>query len=109
MLIRAGMLTGSRRPQLPVRILLHDLAVPERPQVATPDLEPLAVHGRATKRPLGCAAITRHEMLVLLVADIRDPGETAGEGLTHRRLAVEALAVRLRAPGCLEHGVVCEV
>src|SRR5262245_38663834 len=109
MLMRAGTLIRSPRSQLPVRVLLHDLAVAERPQVAAADLEPLTVCCRAAQRPLARAAVAVDEVVVVLVADVRNPREPGRERLADGVETLEPVAPRRLAAGRLEHGVVGEV
>src|SRR6266511_479658 len=64
--------SSGRIHDLPERVLPHDLVAAERPDVAAPDLQPVARGGGAGERPLGHAAITAHEVGVLAVVDVRD-------------------------------------
>src|SRR5829696_5476187 len=112
---RSTCLTSRRRAispgraDLPEGVLLHDLTVAERPEVAPADLDPLARGRRAGERPLGGAAIAVDEVVVVPIADIGDAGEPGGERLPYGVAALEPGAPRLGAPRALEHGVVREV
>src|SRR5262245_46070787 len=65
------------RPDLPERILLHDLAVAECPEVAAADFDPLAPRRRPGQGPLRDTPLAVDEVVVVGVADVRDAGEAA--------------------------------
>src|SRR5215203_2511806 len=100
---------ASGRADLPERILLHDQAVAERPQVAATDLDPLALGRGPGQGPLRGPAVAVHEVRIALVADIRDAREARGEGLANRLATNDAHAPRLGATRPLEHRIVREV
>ena len=102
-------LIGLVGPDLPERVLHHDLTVAEGPQVAAADLDAMAVGRRARERPRRRAAVAVDEVRVVAIADVRDPGEARRERLADRLLADEPRAPRVAAARSLEHGVVGDV
>ena len=79
----------ARRSDLPERVLLHDLAVADGPEVTASDLDRLSLGRRSGQGPLGGPAVTVDEVLVVLIPDVGDPRETRGEGLADRLPANE--------------------
>src|SRR6185503_7896429 len=76
----------------PVRVLDDDLAVPQRPQVAATDFEPLAVRRRPGQGPLGDTAIAvdAQEVSIVAVMDVRNALEPLREARPHRLAALVA-------------------
>ena len=69
----------------------------------------LSVGRRARQGPLGCAAVAVDEVLILLVPDVGDPGESRGEALADLLAADPPGTPRLRPPRPFEDRVVGEM
>src|SRR5438093_321345 len=95
-MVAAG--SRSRLAQLPERVLACQASVPvERPEVTAPNLDPLALDRRSADRPFRDAPIAGDEMIVLPVANVRDPLEPGGEPAPDLLLADEAAPPRIGA------------
>src|SRR5438445_9093697 len=80
---------------LPVRVLLDDLAVPKLEVIAAADFHMVAGRGRARERPLGYALRSAHPKVVLPVVDVRKPGKAALESLANLGLPDAPLSPRM--------------
>src|SRR4051795_10477927 len=100
----------SRLAELPERVLPGDRVVgSERPQVAAPHLDPLALDGRPADRPFRQPSVATDEVAVAFVVDVGDALEARGQPSAHLALADEPPAPRVGAARGLEHAVLGEV
>jgi hypothetical protein len=99
----------ARGSNLPVRVLLHDRAIAEGPQIAAADFDPLSVGRRSGQGPLRRPAVAIDEVLILEIPNIRDPREAGGEGASDLVPADVPGTPGFRSPRTFEDGVVGEV
>src|SRR5215217_579981 len=99
----------SRVADLPERIFPRELVVlSEGPQVAPADFDSLAVDRGAADRPLRDAAVTAGEVVVVVIADVRDALEASRQAPADLVLAHEAPPPQIGSARRFEDAVVSE-
>src|SRR5262245_36096172 len=81
-------------PDLPERVLLDELSLAERIEIAAAHLDAFVRRGGAAQGPLRYAGVAGNEMGIIAVLDVGNAGKARAETLANCRKADES-----RAPG----------